>query len=157
MRTVDGVTKLERGEKAFRCVYHGAEICQGNKKSDGKPYSFSKHGFKLYLSNQQGQEYHKTCEAIFDANYKPEGVQDYQECWVVYSIGNDPTRLPLVVAFLPLKRVATPTPASAPAPAPTPVSAPAVAQVESVAPAPASVGQAIADELIPANDNDLPF
>ena len=146
MRTVDGVTKLERGEKAFRCVYHGAEICQGNKKSDGKPYSFSKHGFKLYLTNQQGQEYHKTCEAIFDANYKPEGVQDYQECWVIYSIGNDPTRVPLVVAFLPLKRVAIPTPA----PASTPAHAPAVAQVESVAPA-------IADELIPANDNDLPF
>lgn len=136
MKTENGQVKLERGEKAFKAVYLGSEIMQGVRKSDNKPYSFCKQNFKLFLQTRDGAEYKKMCEAIFEADYHPD-VEEYQECYVVYSMGNDPTKAPHVVGFVSLKKeTRTPT---------TPVSE----KVDNTS--------TPTQELTPVEDNDMPF
>ena len=135
MKTENGQVKLERGEKAFKAVYLGSEIMQGVRKSDNKPYSFCKQNFKLFLQTRDGAEYKKMCEAIFEADYRP-NVEEYKECYVVYSMGNDPTKAPHVVGFIPIKEATTPT---------TPVSE----KTDNTS--------TPTEELTPVEDNDMPF
>lgn len=116
----NGQVKLEKGEKAFKCVYLGREVKIGNRKSDNAPYSFSTHSFHLVLKNKDGQEYKKSVEALMDANYNP-GLQEYKDALVVYAIKN-PLDKPVVVGFVPMpqSQAVVPTaPTSVPNPAPT--------------------------------------
>ncbi len=106
MKIENGQVRLERGEKAFKADYLGSEIMQGVRKSDNKPYSFCKVIYKLFLNTRDGAEYAKMCEAIFEADYRP-NVEVYKECYVIYSMGNDPTKAPHVVGFVPIKEATT--------------------------------------------------
>jgi len=117
----DGQVRLEKGEKAFRCVYLGGEIKTGNRKADGAPYSFSSHKFNLILKDSNGREYEKIAEALMDINYNP-GVEKYKPALVIYGIQH-PLKAPVVVGFCKepnefAEATQQTTPQATPAPAP---------------------------------------
>lgn len=109
----NGQVRLEKGEKAYRCVYLGGEIKSGNKKADGTPYSFSCHRFNLILTDNNGREYEKIAEALMDINYNP-GLEKYKPALVIYGIVN-PLKTPVVVGFCKDPNE-TPQPTATPAP-----------------------------------------
>lgn len=124
MKTENGQARLERGEIAFPCTYVGSEICQGNRKSDNSPYNFSKHRCYVHLKTLQGQDYNRFVEANFDSNYNP-AVAIGEQCYAVFGIKGDPTRVPSLVAFVPMPKQSVaqtqaPVAQTPVAPAPTP-------------------------------------
>ena len=141
----NGQVRLEKGEKAYKCVYLGCEIKTGNKKADGTPYSFSCHRFNLELKANNGGNYEKIAEALMDINYNP-GLEKYKPALVIYAIQN-PLKAPVVVGFCAVPKMVETTQQT---------STPTVAPVQQVT-QPASAPISSDSTLMSMNDENLPF
>jgi len=94
MLNIDGINKLEVGEKAYNATFLGAEHLKGNSK-ENKPYDFIKVRFDLHLIRGTGDTYDLAYDTLVEPTEENIKIfinkEKYKNVRVVFCMGNDPT------------------------------------------------------------------